>query len=302
VKTRFSRPIALVGMLLGLAGVTSPASAALLAYEGFDYAPGTLVGQNGGIGFSNAWGTTTGSAAVQAPGLGYGALATTGNKLFMDGAAGTVQTFRNITSQRGTDGTTTWISLITERTGQKGGTFGQGGAPSYLRPLNVSFYQLPIGGTGNGSEIFAVGEGTRNQPPPAFDEDVLGFLVGGSVANAATRWTTAPVDNESFLLVRIDHGAANADTAYMWVNPDLSVEPTLGSAMATTTGNFNFNRVRPFAGNPSAEAGNIAAQGTVDELRIGDTWADVTPIPEPASFTLLGLSALLMTRRGRRNA
>jgi len=38
-----------------------------------------------------------------------------------------------------------------------------------------------------------------------------------------------------------------------------------------------------------------------DEVRVGDTWADVSPIPEPSTYALLGLGlgALFFLRRRR---
>lgn len=43
---------------------------------------------------------------------------------------------------------------------------------------------------------------------------------------------------------------------------------------------------------------------TIDELRFGSNLADVTPIPEPSTFALLGLGALALTtvRRRRQKA
>ncbi|MGB7161527.1 MAG: hypothetical protein WBD40_25940 [Tepidisphaeraceae bacterium] len=39
---------------------------------------------------------------------------------------------------------------------------------------------------------------------------------------------------------------------------------------------------------------------TVDELRIGTTWADVAPVPEPAALSLVGLGFLALPARRRR--
>jgi hypothetical protein len=61
------------------------------------------------------------------------------------------------------------------------------------------------------------------------------------------------------------------------------------------------NRVRMRAGGSNETLG--ASQMDVDEIRIGTTYADVTPIavPEPASaFAGLVGAALLMARRRRR--
>jgi len=257
---------------------------ALLAYEGFDYATGsTLAGQAGGTGFLAPWGTSAGTATIQSPGMTYDSLVTSGNGLFVDGTPGTVSIFRDLSFSRGADGTTTWISMMHIRTGAEGGTFGPGGTPSYLRPVNLAFFE-------GGAERFALGEGTRNQAGN-LDEDVFGTIIGGAVTHPDTRWTTTSLALENFAVMRIDHGVT--DTAYLWMNPALAFEPSIALADATiTTTNLNFNRIRPFAGNPSAQSGNIAAQGLIDEIRIGETFFDVAPVPEPSTWALLGLGLL----------
>jgi hypothetical protein len=274
------------------------ASADLLAYEGFDYAAGSsLAGQNGGFGFAGAWGTSPGIANITIPSLTAGGVNTTGGKLFVMGdTTGSVAIFRDLAAGRGDDGTTTWISLLGLRTGTTSGTFGPDGSPSLVRPVNFSLFQA-------GSEILAIGEGTRTSGISLPDTDTWGLVDRGGVNNAGTRWTGASLLVESFVLVRIDHGVGDLDTAYLWVNPSLAAEPTLDSAMATTMGNWNFNRVRPFAGNPSTASGGIGAEGYLDEFRLGTTWADVAPVPEPSTYALIGLGALaLILYRKRINA
>ena len=274
---------------------------ALLAYEGFDYASGsTLVGQNGGFGFVTPWGASTGTGNITSPGMSYDSVQVSGNRLYVQGTSGgTFASFRDLASARGTDGTTTWISLMGVRTGTTSSTNGPGGAPSLLRPTNLAFFDV-------GSERIAFGEGTRNTALSRPDDDVWGIVVAGAVDNAQTDWTTSSLLVESFALVRIDHGAGNVDTAWLWINPSLSAEPDVATAMAMSTGNFTFNRIRPFAGNPNAASGNIGAEGYFDEIRIGETFNDVTlaPIPEPSTFAMFGLGALFLgwqMMRRRRN-
>ena len=85
-------------------------------------------------------------------------------------------------------------------------------------------------------------------------------------------------------MVRIDHigDATAADSAWMWVNPLLSSEPSIAAADAKLTVDdansidFTFGQIRLFVGNTSA--GNPFAQMNFDELRLGTTFADVAPI------------------------
>jgi predicted aspartyl protease len=63
---------------------------------------------------------------------------------------------------------------------------------------------------------------------------------------------------------------------------------------------FSFDRIRIFAGN--AQGDTPFAEWSLDEIRIGETFSDVTPhIPEPAALSLglLGLAALSTQRRRR---
>jgi hypothetical protein len=93
------------------------------------------------------------------------------------------------------------------------------------------------------------------------------------------------------------------DIARMWINPDVSTfeaasppTPTLtsspGAAIADSSAqifSFNLRNVNT--------VGNANIQ--FDELRVGDDWASVTPLPEPASLGLMLIAAVLMASRGR---
>jgi hypothetical protein len=287
--------------LLSLFVLATPSMATLLVYEGFDYADGNLNTLNGGIGFSNAWGP----AVNPAGGVGAGIQNVESGRLRLVGnAAGGATIYRDLATEYGADGTTVWIGLSMIRTGLKDPV---GGAPnggltstgaSYVRPLNFALFDVTS--TTAQSERLSFGEGTRTSG----DTDTFGLLVGGSATNAATVWSNAPVDVDNFAVVRIDFGAANVDTAWLWINPAFGSEPATGSAAATTTGNFTFDRVRPFAGNPNNQTINgvvtatLGAEGYIDNFAVGTTFADV--IPEPATGMLAGLSlAGLMARRRR---
>ncbi len=305
MKKLLARSLVLISIGLG-PWIVPSVHADLIAYEGFEYDTGVaLGGLNGGFGFSDAWypasATAPGISSIQAGGLGFSSLTTSGGALYVagDATAGTASFFRTLATPRGDDGTTTWLSFIGQRTGTKSANYGVDSAASYVRPLNLSLYNSTLS---SGQERLALGEGTRTSGGTLPDTDVWGLVERGGVNNALTTWTTVPVDVQSFVLVRIDHGAANADTGYMWLNPDLSVEPAVASALVSMTGiDLAFDRIRPFAGNPSPASQNIPAEGYFDEIRVGTTFADVAPlIPEPSTvalFALGGLSFLLLRRR-----
>lgn len=98
-------------------------------------------------------------------------------------------------------------------------------------------------------------------------------------------------------------GSTTDDVSRMWINPDSStfgavIEP--GATLTATTGaDINLSQLASFiladrSGTPGA---------VVDELRIGLSWAAVTPmVPEPSSLALvgLGLAALLVRRVARK--
>lgn len=286
---------------------TSSSFAALFAYEPFDYVVGTdITGSslNGGTGFSTFWGVnSTGTTiAGNTPGdtitlgsLSYSdmlgnSLLTSGNSAYLTGEPGTSQPFRTLATTRGQDGTTTWLSFIGVRLGP---TTNNAATPEnpYPRAANYSLYN------GN-SERLAVGNGS------GATTDAWSFLPAGSTANRVA--STTPMADLSFVVVRIDHigDSTVADNAYLFLNPTLGVEPTISLADASSVGGFDFTvtRVRPFAGGLDAPNSRPWAELAIDELRLGETFADVTPftpVPEPSTWALIlaGIAGLALMRR-----
>jgi hypothetical protein len=286
---RLSLP--LVAAVVAIGAFAPPAAAVLLVHEPFDYPAGeTIVGKNGGLGFTGMWRDETAATPgmIQAGSIPYAGLPTTGNSLFMTGAGGNYSVFRNFNLIPGTNGTTTWLSFLGQRTGASAA-----GANPYPRGTNVSFYSTPgqiaRGQALNAREQFAIGNGSG-----ATTND-WAFIGRGQIGNIVPS-TTPPVPYggapPAFFVLRIDHkgatnpaaeSAADGDDIYFWVNPGLVTEPDIASANGKRLGSetafldhAGLDYVRPFVGNTSGAS--PFGELLWDELRIGTTYGDVTGI------------------------
>jgi hypothetical protein len=143
-----------------------------------------------------------------------------------------------------------------------------------------------------------------------------GFNIGLSKASSTGtdfQWggTTFTSSDTIFIVGSYDFGtlaANNDDSVRMWINPS-SLDFGVGSAPSAT--------LTASAGADVITAGSLQSfllyarantlfpdQLVLDDLRIGTSWADVTPttIPEPATVGLLGLGLLtLCYQRKKRN-
>ena len=282
----------LVAIVLFVA--TPGAWAALLSYEGFDYTPGSsVVGQNGGTGFSQAWqlNSSVGVFTNQPGSLSYrdsvgNMLVTSGGSLFLQGTnldnGGAAQPNRLLGYVRGTngaDGGSTWVSFLAVR---QGPTTNHPTLPDnpYPRSANLSLYNSAP----SNLEKLAMGNTALTV------SNVVTLLPQGSLANAKP--SSVSFSRTNLIVVRIDHvSGASLDNAHLFVNPVLGSEPTLSQADTNSIGEFDFtfNRIRPFAGGDRTSAASSPyAELVLDEIRIGDTYAEVTPF----------LPALRITRNG----
>jgi hypothetical protein len=112
---------------------------------------------------------------------------------------------------------------------------------------------------------------------------------------------------QTHLLVgRIDDVGTGNDRITVWLDPVLGgADPTggtivNGSNAGWVAGNASFNIQAAFL-NHGLATGESAF---LDELRLGTTFADVTPVPEPSTVGLLtglaGLSIVMLRRRCKR--
>ncbi len=298
--------------LLSLLFCATQAGASLLIYEGFDYAAGAngLNAQNGGTGFAAAW--DSGNADVTAGSMAYTdgggrVLTTSGNRAFIDSsgvspAVGTtIQPFRSIAAAMDTaPGTTAYISLLGHQTagdarGMNFAFFTDIANASTIAPYNTSQERISIGH--GSSQPFAAG-------PFTWGAFVFANGNNGALPQViGSNYSSASVLSSTFLVLKIEVNASGLDDRYsLFVNPSLDAEGTPAvTFLRDSLQSLNeLDRIRPFAGGSNATL--APAQANFDELRIGTTWADVTPftaVPEPgaASLGLLALAGCLGRRR-----
>lgn len=292
---------------LFLSGIATT-RAALLAYEPFTNTAGVaIIGSGSGFGFTGVWQANSSGGTATNTEIGLSYTDAGGRTLLASGGAGffqglptantSMQPIRPFTFSRGTNGTdgvTTWVSFLVVRQGPTGTLAGN----LYGRGANVphdlgTIQKLAIGNSsGAGS-------------------NTVGLIPTGAAANLKGA-TNVFGGATNFVVVRIDHvaGAAN-DSAYLFVNPALNAEPALGSAGASSTNGFDFslNQLRIFAGGQSSAA-QPYAELVVDEYRLGESYADVTPFtisnpPVAGAFqitnVLLGANGIALSGRGGLN-
>ncbi len=241
---------------LALAALALPATAAPVAYEPFDYAPGSdLIGRSGGSGWTEAWRHRSPSPGVSprivADSLSYtdvtgGSLITSGGSLDTQNGTATSIAFRGIDRRT----TETWISFL------------------MLPTANGDFVGLTVfdGGDDNAANSrFGVEQRQLGQRSVTL---VNSEPVPGASILAPTY--TAPAGETIFVVIRMTpgEGTGGQDRLDVFYNPLLGHTPTTpAGTLSIVPGGFD--RVRIAATN-----GRSAGY---DEVRIGDSYADVAP-------------------------
>ena len=262
------------------------AHGALLAYEGFDYPDGSdITGQNGGLGWTNAWYEIAAFPSTSVAGsLTYtdqsgNKLITTGNKLRNSGdatASNTSQPSRTLAHYFTATETnqTTWLTCLAQRFGTKD-VDPNGGPDFYGRGANISMADTvddPDSDPATLTYRFTYGSHTGEKL------DVWEIDIASPVFEIQT---TNSIEQISLLAFRVDHITNTVDTVpndvvFMWVNPPLGVEPSTNTAAAIIGDTeLSFDHFEFFAGGNNGTY--LQAEWYVDEIRLGTTYADVTP-------------------------
>lgn len=262
--------------------LSGAASRASVIYEGFNYAAGSnLEGANGGSGFgSNAWDDQSGATMdeIASTGLTYGSLQTSGRSLELvtSGDQNSEATRAFGTSISGTGGTSTWISFLVRGDDLTNGQY------ATVNLMASSGNSARFGIFWNSSESTAY----------------FGLGRLGGIPSGPTFSSLAVSEGQTYLVVgQIAWNDSGAETLSLYVNPAIGGTPpaplvtrmeSLGTTLATARLIF----------------GTDGSTWSFDELRIGSSFADVTPsaVPEPgpAGLALLfisGLAARCILRR-----
>lgn len=112
-------------------------------------------------------------------------------------------------------------------------------------------------------------------------------------------FTTGASAETVFVVLKYTFDSVNGDSADLYVNPTPGQPEPGASDLHVTAGvsvTLNNGISQFFLRNNSV----APDQTLLDELRVGTDWANVTPIPEPASLTIVAVIGGFLTRRRRR--
>jgi hypothetical protein len=277
------------GLLLVLL-TASVARAQLVGYEGFDYSTGSgLNGLNGGLGWSanpaGTWSTASPSFAIDSgslvPPTPASSLETTGNRLTLSRTVPFTTAARTFgTDLRTLSGTSeVWISFVITRT---------------AAATSGSYGGLVIGneaGSDNTSGRLFIGD--SGAASPAADSWSLERAGGGTLAVSNHLIDNMPT---ALLVARIEF-RSGPDPVQLYVNqPPGGGTPESVSAFL---GNLDINPSNGAVTDFGIWYGGDGGY-QIDEIRIGHSYADVTPVPEPGLVIVTLGGMLLGIRRFRR--
>ena len=284
------------------------ANGALLAYEGFDYAVGSTINTplGGGFGFADDWspgqqgGVLTVYDAASAVGVTNG---NAGGEIEWDGVVDNVPTTPTPNRYVGT-GTSGADRITADRTLSASAGALAGG--DNILWASVIWHQQ---GSNFGRHVgFSIGTDGQANRSVNINGGGDGIGVGGAfntLAVTPTIWLGGAIDTrtttgatnvatnqDNIVILKFEFGATDTVTAYRFTESDVLSEASFNANAISATSAIDENTLNVISFSQSR------GQEAVDEIRVGDTFADVTTgVPEPSSLALLGLGGLMIARR-----
>jgi hypothetical protein len=281
-------------------GATS-ANAAPTIYEGFNYSTGDIDGtQNGGTGLTGAWTTSGGNQANQfdvVSGLSFSGLSTQGGAVARPDAPGGAEMHRSLSSTAQSaltgDNTTRWFSALMNNKAFAGRfanlalILGTGAVTNDAgdEPVQIS------GGEGigvtfegdDGNNAIDIHGYTSDDGTTSVSSGFIADPNGGGDTSGVTKMIAGKIE-------WAPNGNNDTLSLYEITDPNAGVPAT---PFATMTADLDQSQFDTLA---------IGTQqiGTLDEIRYGETSADVGVVPEPASLALMGLGGLMLLPRRKR--
>lgn len=256
--------------LFAMAGFSTSASAAIVVYDGFSSPVGDLDGSGGGSGWTDTWTPLGAPAPAIRPQIldtslsytdsGSNALETTGGSMRLQTDTTGFRYFRTMDTAYGTDGTTMYVSFLLDA------------------ERSTGFWGMEFtlaGFTGDADRNIRFGDGDRMRSTHG----------GGDLGSLGT--AAGPTN---LFVLKFDFGIGDIDTVTLYKNPTLGTEPVTSFGSLTTTGvdGFTFSAL-----TITDFSGGVGSNFHLDELRVGNTYADVTPIAVPEPAYVAGVAALL---------
>lgn len=229
----------------------SVARAGLIAYDGFGYTPpgSDLQGNNGGFGFSGPWSPGGFNASIHdnydiaSGSLSFGGLATSGNSVVAPAVSAISGLTRSLSTPLGAAGSIVYLSFLIEPRG----TLNQGAFNGFFGVLfeRAGEPEIFMGKAGGG--------------------DLNHYIIEdrGGTDQFASGISTV-IDETAFIVVKAEFGLT--DTFTMYVNPTPGAPEPLSGVVKSVS-------IDDILGLTFYSTGAHA----LDELRLGTTFADVTP-------------------------
>lgn len=267
-----ARRIAFVLSALLIAAMVGHAGAALIAYEPFEYDPvgGDLLGRNGAAGFSGPWraggfnASISNNYDIEDDTMSFGQLLVTDRTIRTTAVGSIAGITRDLAAPLGQSASTVYLSFLI----QPEGTLHGGAFNGFLGLVleSAGEPELFIGKPGGG----------------AIDRWVLENR-GGSLQHASSVPTA--IGSTALLVVKAEFSALGNDKFTLYVNPTPG-EPEPATGIIKNDSNFGI-----------VDGLTIYSTGAmrIDELRVGQTFFDVTPIPEPSALSLLVASVVVLS-------